>query len=130
MRKLKMILLFGLLSSSCAGNNNRIFGTYKSICILHAYPAVTLNLKEDKTFIYHFPYVEEEITGEWATSGDTLVLQSKYFGQAYQKPLSPSYKYTDIPGKDLFLIRRKKLFELSSTEEAKKNCHLVKQKEN
>lgn len=90
-------------------------------------PTVTLVLKDDNTFSYKFPYVDDKIEGTWRVAKDSLVLSSDYFLKE-SEPLTPKRKYTDVPGgRDIYLIRGRKLYAASPSG-MKKECYLVKAK--
>lgn len=88
-------------------------------------PTVILVLKNDNTFSYKFPYVDDKIEGTWRVAKDSLILNSDYFIKE-SEPLTPIRKYTDVSGgKDVYLIKGKKLYVASLTG-MKKECYLVK----
>lgn len=124
--KLLKIILGCCLLSSCVSTKN-LPGTYQNICVLYdRLPVVTLTLKSDNTFLYKFPYVDDKIEGTWLVSKDSLVLKSDYFLQP-SEPMAPAKKYTDIPGgKDVYVIKGKKLYAVSSSEGIKKSCYLTR----
>lgn len=125
MKTLKIILGCCLLSS-CMSTKN-LPGTYQNICVVYdRLPVVTLTLKNDNTFLYKFPYVDDNIEGTWLLSRDSLVLKSDYFLHE-SEPMAPLKKYTDIPGgRDVYIVKGKKLYAASLNEGIKKTCYLTK----
>lgn len=126
MEKTILPYLFFFCLAGCTGFK-KITGNYKSSCFLQLYPNVILNVNSDSTFEYRFAYLEEVIKGKWKVSNDTLFLYSERFQQINVNELSPRIKYTDLPGYDGYLIRKKKLYVLTPNKIMEDECYLIKQ---
>lgn len=124
--KLTLILTLTLLEFGCTSKLNRLTnGHYESTCFLQRYPTVILRLGKDSMFSYNWAYLDDQVIGEWQLSGDTLFLNSGFFGEEYEKPMTPSYKYTDYPNKkDAFLLKKGKLYKLDSLGHIVQECYL------
>lgn len=104
----------------------KIAGIYKSSCKLYGKPEIEVSLNLDSTFAYKRPYLEEEITGKWMVKKDTLILYSDKFINRSTDELTPKYKYTELEGKDAYLVKGKKLLVVTKTGFSK-NCYLQKE---
>lgn len=155
MKLLSNILFVCILFMSCRISSSQLIGKYRSNCSLYdAIPSLILNLKNDSSFSYKLALINEPITGKWLIKKDTIILDSKYFTEAYIQGLveaqrtkviasndsflvnyftterirkmMPGFKYTYYPEKDIYLIRKKKLFAID-TSGVRVHCWLSKQ---
>jgi len=124
------IILYG-----CFLTKAKIAGKYKSNCLINSKSELLLELTPDNHFTYIFAYLDDTIKGNWIRDGDTLVLFSNYFQEAYIKDkyfdipsnLIPKYQYTDNFNRDIFQIRRNKLYTIENQPSDSK-CFLQKVK--
>lgn len=122
-----IIFCFTLVLISCSPlSNKQIAGKYISYCILYNQPSLQITLKKDSTFYYKRPLVNQEITGYWTTTKDTVFLKSEVFETSYvnsQSELSPKLKNTDLENRDAYLRKGKKLFAINKSG-VDKECYL------
>lgn len=142
MRKIMKYLIFFMVSFgsiSCKVGERELIGVYFSECWLQGERELVLTLNSDGTFKYEKAYwqFDEEITGQWHTSSDTLILRSWFFTEEFLKKYStenhitkdliPEAKYSDSKGdEDRYLIRRNRLIRFQMNEDSRK-CYLVSQ---
>jgi len=127
MMKLKLIFILTIFIIGCNSSLQNISDReYVSSCYTQRFPDLILNLETDNTFKYKFAYLEENVTGVWERKKDTLFLKSDYFSPQYQKPLTPSYKYSDFSNSiDAFIIKKNKLYSLDSLGDMRQDCFLT-----
>lgn len=105
----------------------KVVGTYKSTCTLYGFPDLIVIFNSDSTFVYKMPYVEE-FTGTWVLERDRLILYSSKFSTQSPSESTPAYKYnkyTELEGKDVYLVRGKRLLVVTNAGFSK-NCYLQK----
>lgn len=127
--KIRYILFCALFCASCSVTHpNKIVGSYKSYCVLYGYPSLIAEFNIDSTFIYKKPYLDE-FSGTWTIKNDTLILYSNKFNTQLtdSSKLTPKYNYTDLEGRDAFLIRGRKLFSITKNGYSR-DCFLSKVK--
>ena len=133
--KIIVVLVFTISCLSCSVNQKKITGLYISSCFLHTEPNVLVQLKSNGEFVYKLAYLEDSVKGMWTLNEDTLMLVSEFFTDDYKLKkfpdvpltLTPQYKVTDVPEKDLFILKYKKLYPINKSG-IYKSCILFKQK--
>ena len=125
MRKIIYLFILPILYSGCSVTNKKLIGTYKSTCILQAYPDVILELDSNNSFSYKFANQNNRIVGSWTRKADTIYLFSKDFNTDVSDPLAPIQKYTTLSKKDGYIIKKNKLLLLNKDGVTEK-CFLQK----
>lgn len=127
--KILYVLSCVLLCSSCSVIRPvKIAGKYNSTCLLYGYPDLEVSINSNCTFIYKMPYVED-IAGTWIARKDTLILYSDKFTNDPPSESAPAYKYnkyTDLEGKDAFIVKGRKLYPINQ-DGYTKGCYLQKE---
>jgi hypothetical protein len=126
MRQVFVLLCILLFTSCSIVKPIKIAGIYNSSCKLYGKPDLEVKFNSDSTFVYKRPHLEENITGEWVIKRDTLMLYSDKFINQSKDELAPKYKYTELEGKDAYLVKGKKLLVITKTG-FRKDCYLQKE---
>ncbi|MGD1842669.1 MAG: hypothetical protein ACFB0B_17500 [Thermonemataceae bacterium] len=125
MKKVILYCLSLLFMAGCTGEK-KIIGGYYSSCVLYERPDLVLIIEEDSTFYYEIPFVKEEVKGTWVLIKDSLILSSPAF-EIKRERLTPMLKHTEAEKRDVYLVRKKKLFR-KAKEGFSKSCYLLRVK--
>lgn len=127
-----LVLIISISLSSCKSNIEILTSNeYVSTCYIQRYPKVILNLESDGSFKYRFAYLEKDIFGSWYLLGDTLMLESDFFDEDFQRKMVTAVKYTEFSAdKDAFLFKGMKLYRIDSLKGVDDKCYLNRIKKN
>ena len=109
-KKIINTILFCILTFLLISCKTSLQNSYKSNYMLYGKPSTILNLNDDNSFQYFFPYNQNEIKGNWERIKDTLILTSDLFNIKNDTLLRPKVKESDFNYVDKYLIKRKKLY--------------------
>ncbi len=136
---LQLILIYSLIGCGVMRHDN-VSGKYVSLCRNLGFPELEAKFNEDHSFIYKHTHDPDLITGKWTIKKDTLFLYSKNFEvetssigelvdyvitnpDSTNLPQVFNGQYTSAKGRDVYLIRGKRLYPMT-IDGFSKNCIL------
>ncbi len=145
MKKTLVFLTAILLLSGCSVTRNKeISGHYRSTCYNLGFPDLEAHFNKDGTFSYKHAHNPDIIFGKWKIENDTLFLFSEKFEiettsieevadyiiahpDSTDVPSVSNGQYTQMKGKDVYLIKDNKLYPMTENGHTK-YCHLIRVK--
>lgn len=140
--KKSVFFLIAILHLSSCGVTHNVIGHYRSTCCNLGLPDLEAHFNKDGTFSYKRAHDPVAIFGKWETGNDTLFLYSKNFEHEATRigkvvdyitanpnstdvPLVSNGQYTQMKGRDAYLIKGNKLYPMAENGYTKQ-CHLIR----